>query len=128
MEEEDLFRTNEIKWPCCTIQTSYSVHLGVSGTAVYFGITRAQEHTPVFLHAESHGQRSLAGYNPQGCKELDTTEATEHAHTHGRRWSNTIPNCWMWKTKQLFYYYTDISTFQEMEGDLIKTTCNCIYH
>ena len=30
---------------------------------------------------ESHGQRSLAGYNPQGCKELDMTEATEHAHT-----------------------------------------------
>ena len=25
---------------------------------------------------EIHGQRSLAGYNPQGCKELDITEAT----------------------------------------------------
>ena len=25
------------------------------------------------------GQRSLAGYSPQGCKELDTTEATQHA-------------------------------------------------
>ena len=24
----------------------------------------------------SHGQRSLAGYRPQGCKELDTTEVT----------------------------------------------------
>ena len=30
--------------------------------------------TPVFLHAESHGQRSLAGYSPWGHKELDTTE------------------------------------------------------
>ena len=28
-----------------------------------------------------HGQRSLAGYSPQGCKESDTTEATEHMHT-----------------------------------------------
>ena len=28
---------------------------------------------------ESHGQRSLAGYSPQGCKKMDTTEATEHA-------------------------------------------------
>ena len=36
--------------------------------------------TPVFLPGESHGQRSLAGYSPQGCKELDMTEATEHAH------------------------------------------------
>ena len=31
---------------------------------------------PVFLPAESHGQRSLAGYSPDGHKELDTTEAT----------------------------------------------------
>ena len=30
--------------------------------------------TPVFLPGESHGQRSLAGYSPWGCKELDTTE------------------------------------------------------
>ena len=30
--------------------------------------------TPVFLPAESHGQRSLAGYSPWGCKEADGTE------------------------------------------------------
>ena len=30
--------------------------------------------TPVFLPGKSHGQRSLAGYSPWGCKELDTTE------------------------------------------------------
>jgi len=30
--------------------------------------------TPVFLPEKSHGQRSLAGYCPQGHKELDTTE------------------------------------------------------
>ena len=35
--------------------------------------------TPVFLPGEYHGQRSLVGYNPQVCKELDVTEATEHA-------------------------------------------------
>ena len=35
--------------------------------------------TPVFLPAECHGQRSLAGYGPQGCKESDTTEVTEQA-------------------------------------------------
>ena len=32
--------------------------------------------TAVFLPGESHGQRSLAGYSPQGCKESVTTEAT----------------------------------------------------
>ena len=34
--------------------------------------------TPVFLPGESHGQRSLLGYRPRGCKELDTTEVSEH--------------------------------------------------
>ena len=37
--------------------------------------------TPVFLPGESHGQRSLAGYSPWGCKESDVTE---HTHTHTR--------------------------------------------
>ena len=32
--------------------------------------------TPVFLPGESRGQRSLAGYSPLGCKELDVPEAT----------------------------------------------------
>ena len=31
---------------------------------------------PVFLPGKSHGQRSLVGYSPWGCKESDTTEAT----------------------------------------------------
>ena len=31
--------------------------------------------TPVFLlEKKSHRQRSLVGYSPWGCKELDTTE------------------------------------------------------
>ena len=30
--------------------------------------------TSVFLPAESHGQRSLVGYRPWGCKESDMTE------------------------------------------------------
>ena len=33
----------------------------------------------VFLPGKSHGQRSLANYNPWGHKELNITE---HAHTH----------------------------------------------
>ena len=32
--------------------------------------------TPVFLPGEPHGQGSLAGYSPWGCKESDMTEAT----------------------------------------------------
>ena len=40
---------------------------------------RKWQPTPVFLPGKSHGQRSLAGYSPWGCKELDMRE---HTHTH----------------------------------------------
>ena len=44
---------------------------------------RAEQPTPVFLLGESHGERSLAGYSPQSCKESDMTEVTWHAaHTY----------------------------------------------
>ena len=35
---------------------------------------RKWQPTPVFLPGESHGQRSLEGCSPWGCKESDTTE------------------------------------------------------
>ena len=38
---------------------------------------RKWQPTPVFLHGEYHGQKSLVGYSSWGCKELDTIE---HAH------------------------------------------------
>ena len=37
----------------------------------------AWQPTSVFLTGESHGQRSLAGSSPWGCKELDTTKMAE---------------------------------------------------
>jgi len=30
--------------------------------------------SPIFLPGESHGQRSLVGYHPWGCKKSDVTE------------------------------------------------------
>ena len=35
---------------------------------------RKWQPTPVFLPGEFHGQRSLVGYSPRGCKGSDTTE------------------------------------------------------
>ena len=32
-----------------------------------------KEPTPVFLPGKAHGERSLVGYSPWGCKESDTT-------------------------------------------------------
>ena len=43
---------------------------------------RAWQPTPVFLPGESQGQRGPAGYGPQGHKQLDTTEATQHTRMH----------------------------------------------
>ena len=36
--------------------------------------SRKWQRSPVFLPRAFHGQRSLAGYSPWGCKESDTTE------------------------------------------------------
>ena len=44
---------------------------------------RAWQPTAVFLPEEFHGQRSLAGYSPWGCKESDMTEHTG-MHPGGR--------------------------------------------
>ena len=37
--------------------------------------------TPVFLPGDSHGQRSLLGYNPRGRKESDMTEWLTQTHS-----------------------------------------------
>ena len=44
----------------------------------------AWQPTSAFLPGESHGQRSLADFSPQGCQESDTTKVTQRAHT---RWT-----------------------------------------
>ena len=41
---------------------------------------RAWQPTSIFLPRESHRQRSLVGYSPQGCKESDMTEVTAFTH------------------------------------------------
>ena len=40
---------------------------------------KAWQPFPVFLPGESHGQRSMLAYSPQGQKQWDTTEATQHS-------------------------------------------------
>ena len=51
---------------------------------------RAWQPVPVFLPGESHGQRSLADYSPQGRKELGMMVGTEHACFSTFHWkSNT---------------------------------------
>ena len=40
-----------------------------------------EEGMAIFLSGESHGQRSLVGYSPWGCKEPAMTEQLNHEHT-----------------------------------------------
>ena len=42
--------------------------------------------THCILSGESHGQGSLAGYSPWGCKELDTTEVTWYTYPKILKW------------------------------------------
>ena len=42
---------------------------------------RAWQPTPGFLPGESHGQRSLAGYSPWGCKEIQLQRLGTHIGT-----------------------------------------------
>ena len=55
---------------------------------------REWQPTPVFLPGEFLGQRSLAGYSPQGHKEWDTTERVTHTWLfvliYGRNKANTV--------------------------------------
>ena len=53
---------------------------------------RKGQPTPVFLLEKPFGQRSLVGYSPNGCKELDTVEwlsVHAHAHTHTHTHTHT---------------------------------------
>ncbi|KAB0377440.1 hypothetical protein FD755_011884 [Muntiacus reevesi] len=43
---------------------------------------RGWQPTPVFLPGEFHGQRSLVGYSPWGCKELDMSEQLTLSLSH----------------------------------------------
>ena len=49
--------------------------------------------TPVFLPGESHRQRSLVGYSPWGCKELDTTKQLSSRSRKKYRGDTCIPPC-----------------------------------
>ena len=60
--------------------------------------------TPVFLSGEFHGQGSLEGYSPLGCKESGTTERTEHAYTRVcKNLYNFICKCFIFIYK---FYFT----------------------
>ena len=53
----------------------------------------AWQPTPVLLPGECHGQRSLVGYCPWGCKDSETTEAT--CIPHRRAYIYAVDPFWL---------------------------------
>ena len=66
---------------------------------------KAWQLSPVFLPGETHGQKSLAGYSPQGHKESDKTEATEHALAK----NNALSARWVCGDGGSFQYFPETS-------------------
>ena len=52
---------------------------------------RKWQSTAVLFPGESHGQRSLVGYSPWGCKESDTTERLHFLKRPGQLWVGGLP-------------------------------------
>ena len=45
---------------------------------------------PVFLPAKFHGQRSLVGHSPRGCRESDVTQQPNNNKGHGTMYESSI--------------------------------------
>ena len=63
--------------------------MGVLGSVLGLGRSAGGGHgNPLqYSYLENpHGLRSLVGYSPWGCRELDTTEATEHTQYYTNYW------------------------------------------
>ena len=68
---------DEASFPGQSVVKNPPVNAGEAGLIPGLGRfprRRKWQPPPVFLPGESHGQRTLVGYGPQGHRELDTTE------------------------------------------------------
>jgi len=65
---------------------------------------RKWQPTPVFLPGEFHGQRSLAGYSPWGCKESDTTAQLTLSNEEGDEFIIYAWNHKRWLTERVSWF------------------------
>ena len=67
---------------------------------------RKWQPTPVFLPGESHGQRSLVDYSPQGCKDRTRlSDQTTTTNTMGASWTLAPGLLLCWFTALSFMCY-----------------------
>ena len=100
---------------------------------------RAWQPPPLLPPRKSHGQRSLAGYRPQCCKELDTTEVTEHLmipdNLRSREESKNKPldeksvnshsNCEFWNCMILGKKIKHVSEVSHLPEEYLKGVLTC---
>ena len=80
--EKGLLRWHYCKEPAC--QCRRQKRCGFNPWVGKIPWRRKWQPTPGFLPGEFHGQRSLTGYSPWGCKESDTAERLGSAHDSTR--------------------------------------------
>ena len=76
LDTNEQLNCTELRWPSgkeCACQWR-RCRLGFNPWVWKIPCRRAWQPTLIFLPGESHGQRSLVGYSPWGCKESGTTE------------------------------------------------------
>ena len=62
-------------FPDGAVVKSLPAHAADTGSILGLGRSPGEGNDNPFQYSgKSHGWRNLVGYNPQGCKELDTTE------------------------------------------------------
>ena len=85
---------------------------------------RAWQPIPIFLPGDSHGQRSLGGCSLVGHKELDTTEATQHAgmHANNSKLSDSY-YCYFLGLIEYVYFIVCSITLEEINGhkNIVRT-------
>ena len=83
--------------------------------------------TQIFLPGKSHGQRSLAGYSPWGCKESDTTEWLTLSFSLLVIWGLLLgplyQNLLTWSPPVLWLYPNDKSCLQPKPPSSIQIVC-----
>ena len=86
---------------------------------------RAWQPTPVILPGESHGQRSLVDYHPEGHKWSDRTEVTKHSTAH------VPPICTLWRVLTINRCWILSKVFSEsieMMRTFILQFVDVVYH
>ena len=61
------------RWLSCKVSACQRRRLGLDPWVRKILLRKKWQPIPVFLPGKWHGQRSLAGYSPWSCKELDMT-------------------------------------------------------